>query len=490
MNSTKVMKVPHSEQFMDNFYPAAPFKIERFPKHPLKRDSLPKPFPLKKEHVANPTKKRLNEEEKGKWSFNNKENLGYNKRVIGEVVKMPPVSHTPTKPRYFSSSLKKLEKEVKIAQFELTEKEGPGDLYNDERLALENEYGLDQDDIFNFDAEDEYEEQDELAEKYENLNNSHPINNIRTTQEREENQETCDGLKKGIDNDALIADVSTDDEVSLYEDYIVFIKRNQSEGEIENNEISAFDSQMKPDVIGNPSLYDCGFSKAFEEDFEEEKINTRQNKSPSESYLMMVDFKDDDYEMDLEKALHNSPMYEQTVPLMKKSSLRMERGLSLFEDHSGGFLDDFPAELQKKQSRERSYSKFSEDAWYNKEWHNNFITEQSHASCVEEKFEDIQMEEPEFLNMLNKIPSPEQEKEETYDLPVLECCLNQVGPTNEAKDLNTISDLLNYPIEEKDESEENESPLNKDSSEMKDNVQNLSEKDFSEFNNFEGHTHF
>lgn len=491
MNCTKVFKASHSEQFPNQFCNRAPFKIEKMPKHQIKREYPPKPFPLKKEHVANPTKKRLKEEEKGRWNFQNKENTSYNATSFGELIKLPVDSQTPKKQKFFSESLKQLEKEVKLANLEFNHQERPGDSYNDERVALEDEYGLPEDNMFKIDVTDEYEEQEDLAQEYENLNSSHPLNKSAVTPPTEEVQDSCDGLKKGIDNDAIIAELSTVDGISAIEEFMESSTKKKSEDEeLENIDIFFHDLKAKPEGVENFTHYDCNFSKVNEDDSEEEKINTCKNQLTSEKFPMLVDFKEDDYEMDIEKILYNHAMYEETVPLMKKSSLRMERGLSLFEDHADGFLDDFPMKLEKTNSRERSYSKFTEDEWYKRDLPKNLDNENSQQCKEEDKFEDIQMEEPELMDNFDTIVSPEPENEEIFDFAPCQNSLNDIEYKVMEKDMTQFEELFKQPIEEKDECEENEVQYNETIGENDSNHQKIPDEGLLDFNNYEEPSHF
>lgn len=486
MNSTKVLKPAHSEQFESQFCHWPPFKVEKMPKHTLKRDFPPIPFPLKKEHVANPTKKRLNEEEKGKMAIQNKENVGHNTTNLQKLIK--PSNPTPEggKKKYFSQSLKLLEKEVKLAQLEFSHQEGPGDFYDDERVALEDEYGLPQDDIFKIDATDEYEEQPKTPQKFENFNDSEKLNKQSLTPRNEAPQDSCDGLKKSIDNDALIADVSTVDGLSMYEDLLEYTTKKQPEDEeLEKIDIFFHDLKGKAESGENLTNFDCNFSKANEEDFEEEKINTCKNQTPSESYLLPVDFKDEEYELDLEKALYNSPMCEEPIPLMKKSSLRMERGLSLFEDPSGGFLDDLKLHNQNEIARERSYSRFTEEGWYPKDFENNIVPEPSIPTVQEQKFEDIQMEEPEFLKEIEPVMAPESENEELYELPELDTSLKPIGYSAEGKDMDLVSDLFGNPILGTNEIDSHQDEDEKPGS-YKASPQKCTDEGLSDFNDLHG----
>ena len=391
MNSTKVLKVPQPDQFQNQFWSRPPFKIEKISKAPLKTHYEPKPFPLKKEQVANPSKKLMKEEEKGKWVYQNKENFSINDNSFTEMVKLP-ITKTPNKAKKFTSpSFLQLEKEVKLSSFELNHQESSGDFYDEERIAFEDEYGIDKDDIFKIDETDDFEDQNVLAENHENLDSALLRNENNETQQNQQENDSCSGLKKGIDNDAIIADVSTVDGLSMYEDLLEYTQKKIPEDE-ELEKIDIFFSGLvsKQEANDNVTHIDCNFSKANEEDFEEEKINTCLNKTPSENYPMLVDFKEDDYEMDIERAFNNGAMLEETVPLMKKHSYRMERGLSLFEEQQDMFMDDVSMNLSKKNSRERSYSKFTEDDWYRKDWRNHAITEQSIMSVDEKEFEDME----------------------------------------------------------------------------------------------------
>mmetsp|Transcript_14111 Transcript_14111/g.15789 ORF Transcript_14111/g.15789 Transcript_14111/m.15789 type:complete len:208 (+) Transcript_14111:632-1255(+) len=204
----------------------------------------------------------------------------------------------------------------------------------------------------------------------------------------------------------------------MYEDLLEYTAKKQPEDEeLENIDIFLADVVSKIEPNDNVTHFDCNFSKVNEDDFEEEKINTCLNKTPSESFPVLVDFKDDDYEMDLEKAFKNGPLCEDSVPLMKKHSYRMERGFSLFEEQPDMFIEEIPMKLNSKNSRERSYSKFTDDDWYKKDWRNHAITEQSIISVNENKCEEMEEEEPEYFKKFDSVLASQPKQEERFEIP-------------------------------------------------------------------------
>jgi len=195
---------------------------------------------------------------------------------------------------------------------------------------------------------------------------------------------------------------------------------------------------------------------------------------------MMVDFKDEDYDMEMEKALLNSPMFEETVPLMKKHSYKMERGLSLFEEHPDMFTDDFKVEIQKISLRERSYSKFTEDEWYRKEWKNHVATDQSNLSAKDQKFENIVVEESEYFKKLDSVLVSESQEEENANFPVGNS--EEIGIEYQNNEIPfNFSDLFKTPIEEQEEFEENGIQFGQVQNEDEDVLSKILIQEFSNF---------
>ena len=195
---------------------------------------------------------------------------------------------------------------------------------------------------------------------------------------------------------------------------------------------------------------------------------------------MMVDFKDEDYDMEMEKALLNSPMFEETVPLMKKHSYKMERGLSLFEEQPDMFTDDFKVEIQKISLRERSYSKFTENEWYRKEWKNHVATDQSNLSAKDQKFENIVVEESEYFKKLDSVLVFESQEEENVNFPVGNSEEIGIEYQNNEFPFN-FSDLFKTPIEEQEEFEENGIQFGQVQNEDEDILSKILIQEFSNF---------
>lgn len=404
MNSTKVLKYTNVEHISSNFMAPAVFKITRFPKPVVKSPYPPKPFPLKVTHVANPPKMYQNEEEKVRKPLQNKENLNVNKPFAKKMQKNPTPVETGITLQRKVTKLIKLEPEVKLKGVELKKQCSSEDLYTEERVALEDEYGLTRDDLFQIDETDNFEAQSMDVENYENLNVPQHTEQESSTNVNGEAAEGCSGLKKGIDNDAIIADISTMDGLSMYEDIIEGTQKKLWEDEdYENLDIFFTENKQKSEANDNLTHFDWNISKAHDEDFEEEKVQKSVNKTPSEKFPFQVDFKDEDYEGEFDHLFYDAPMLEDSVPLFKKQSYKQERGLSLFEEEVKLFREDLSNRFDYEDCRNRSLSKITVDDWYKKDWRNHALTENSGASAAENECANMEIDEPEYFKRFDSI---------------------------------------------------------------------------------------
>lgn len=404
MNSTKVLKYTNVEHISNNFMAPAVFKITRFPKPLVKSPYPPKPFPLKVTHVANPPKMYQKEEEKVRRPLQNKENLNVNKPFAKKMEKLPSLLGTGNSLPQKVTKLVKLEPEVKLTGVEFKKQFSSEDLYTDERVALEDEYGLPKEDIFHIDETDNFEIQSVPADNYENLNTAQRREQESSSNSNGEATEGCSGLKKGIDNDAIIADISTMDGLSMYEDIIEGTQKKLWEDEdYENLDIFFTENKQKSEANDNLTHFDCTFSKAHDEDFEEEKVQKSVNKTPSEKFPFHVDFKDEDYEGEFDHLFYDVPMMEDSVPLFKKQSYKQERGLSLFEEEVKLFREDLSSRFGNEDCRNRSLSKITVDDWYKKDWRNHALTENSGVSVAENECANMEVDEPEYFKKFDSI---------------------------------------------------------------------------------------
>lgn len=406
MNSTKVLKQPNFEHMPHSMvgHPAV-FKIRRCHKPFYKEPFKPAPFPLKVDSYPNPPKMYQMEEEKAKKPSLEKENISLNSWAQRRMEMKPvaigakPTQHDVT-PKPKVQKLVKLEKEVKLTGVDLNMQSPLIEKYDDERLALEDEYGIPQDEMFTLNGTEDYEEQSHIEEITENMNELRvsPTNSNSNDEVRSQ----CDGLKKGIDNDAIIADYSTIDGLSVFEDIIQGIKKKEFEDEeYENVDIFFPDTQPKSDIYDGVTHFDCTVSKGNDEDLEEEKIDTKVNKTPSENFAL-VDFMEDTHDFGFDPHFYNSPMLEQDVPLLKKNSLRPERGMSLFEEQEQIFAEDFSLKISDFQLRNRSLSKVTVDEWCNKEWKHG-VSEMDPSHDGQTNQEPMEVDEPEYFKQFDKV---------------------------------------------------------------------------------------
>lgn len=434
------------------------FKVTRYQKEHLKNAYPAKPFPLSKNHVANPPKMYHKEEEKVKRNQNNKENITINRREISKLQKLekPQKSHSGESRKL--PALNTLEKEVKLTSVEFNKQKSSDELYNDERIALEDEYGLNKDDLFKLDETDDYETQSMLAESYEKLNSTHPMNQISNSNNNGDSTETCNDLKKGIDNDEIIADITTMDGLSMYEDILEGTQKKLVEDEeIENLNVFLKDVYQQSE---SQFLLDSN-TKIKPDSLEEEKVAKTGNKSTSENFQMMVDFKDDDYEMDFEAAFYNVPTPEASVPLFKKNSSRQERGFSLFEDSPQMFESEYFNKQSDVMGRNRSMSKITVDDWYKKDWRNHAPTEKSGLSVTEKDCDDMDVDEPEYFKKFDSVLLSHSQPKESIVTPVIyseisglqepEFLMGELDPLKESED-NFIEQIarneISYQTEE------------------------------------------
>jgi PBP1b-binding outer membrane lipoprotein LpoB len=80
--------------------------------------------------------------------------------------------------------------------------------------------------MFQIQENEKFESQSMSHEQELNLNNSQAVDLLNGPVEGNTGEGNCNGLKKGIDNDAIIADISTMDGLSMYEDIIEDTQKN------------------------------------------------------------------------------------------------------------------------------------------------------------------------------------------------------------------------------------------------------------------------
>lgn len=220
-------------------------------------------------------------------------------------------------------------------------------------------------------------------------------------------------LNKGIDNDVIVADLSTLDGLSLYGDMFDQYQKKCFEDEYENIDLIIEDFNSPLYEADNMNQYDNTVSKGHEEDFEEEKkIQKPFFRSSPEKYSYIIDFKDEDYEMEIQENFYNSPMIEDNILLQKKYSYRTERSISLLEEQAILFADDIQPKICESPNRERSFSKVVEDEWYRKDWRLKNYNEQPGGMNDTLPFSHNDVEEPDYFKQFNSVlykPAPKKE---------------------------------------------------------------------------------
>lgn len=435
------------------------FKITKCPRVTMKGAFVQQPFPLSTSQVTNPLRLYQMEEEKAKKINQNKENISLNKPVFPKMQKIEAekkgvVSNTPSKVAPNSS-----EKEVKLTSGNLNKQGSVDDMYSEERVALEDAYGLPNDELFNIDETDDYEVQSMDGGNYEKLNNASPTEQESDSNENDEPTETCNELKKGIDNDFIIADITTMDGLSMYEDILEGTEKKLWEDEdYENINIFFRDVYQQSDAPFATSHFDCAISKCHDEDFEEEKVQKPLNKTTSENFPMMVDFKEDDTEMDFESVFYTSVMLDSSVNLRKNKSNRQERGLSFFEHSPQMFAPDFSSNLGESIGRNRSLSKITVDEWYMKDWRNAVHSEKSGFSRIEKEEDKMEVEEPEYFKQFDSVLLAHSQAQE-FVFPTI---YSDINKNNEEDFEIDESDPLKDPLDSLGEPNEKTVFMNND----------------------------
>lgn len=123
------------------------------------------------------------------------------------------------------------------------------------------------------------------------------------------------GLNKGIENDLLIADISTMDGLSMYEDMFEANQKKFWDEYEENVDIPILNCNVSPDE--KDGYADCTMSKGNDKDLEEEKVHKFAGKFSPESFPYKIEFKDEEYDMDFDYDFYNSPMIDADVSLRK-----------------------------------------------------------------------------------------------------------------------------------------------------------------------------
>jgi hypothetical protein len=344
------------------------------------------------------------EEEKANTFVINKENISYNEPGVSELQNI--LKTEKSKYKYFNRrpEFKKQEKEVKLNEVEFGAQDSSRDQYNDERVALEDEYGLPKDDMFQIQENEQFESQSMSHEQELNLNNSQVVDLLNGSVEGNAGEGDCNGLKKGIDNEAIIADISTMDGLSMYEDIIEGTQKKQWEDEdLENVDIFFTDSHPRSEVNDNITHFDWSHSKGFEEDLEEEKVQKSVGKISSENFPKSVDFRDEEIDMEVEALLYDPQFFEESVPLLKKNSYREERGFSFFEEQPLMFPEEFSLNSNISGLRNRSMSKLTLDDWYGKDWRSNNFQNDYCPTFKANNQEEMQVEEPEYFKQFDKV---------------------------------------------------------------------------------------
>ena len=405
MNSTKLMKTPNLEYLGSGWMHPRIFDIQRIPRSSLKDPFFNGPFPLKKNHVSYTAKKYDVEEEKVNGQLANKENVSSNNASSINSNNLP--GSQKSRLGNFTGTFKFTgwKNDKKCGHLEQAIKNSSQDLYTEERVVLENEYGLPTDDMFRLTQDEAFETQPLAPENFENTHNEARAEEQVPPATNEESEPTCNGLKKGIDNDAIIADISTMDGLSMYEDILeVTQKKAWEDEEYENIDIFLTETYPRSEVNDNVTHFDCGQSKGLDEDFEEEKVQK------SVSNKIMGDFWGEDYEMDFESLLIKPQMMEESVPLHRKNSKRDERGLSFFDERSMMLSEEFNLDSNGQGLRNRSLSKITVDEWYWKDWRNSHTPSKfgTHEKLVNGT--DLQEEEePDYFKQFDTILKPETE---------------------------------------------------------------------------------
>lgn len=399
------------------------------------------------------------EEEKAKKAQQNKENVSLNKSVFPKMQKIEQDKKPSLVNTTLKTSPKYSEKEVKLTSGNLNKQGSVDDMYTEERVAIEDAYGIPNDELFKLDETDDYETQSMVAGNYEKLNTVQPSELERDSNLNDGPTETCNELKKGIDNDFIIADITTMDGLSMYEDLLEGTeKKTWEEEDYENINIFFRDVYQQSDAPFATSHIDCTISKGHDEDFEEEKVQKPANKTSSENFPMMVDFKEDDTEMDFESAFYTSGMVENSVGLKKNKSNRQERGFSFFENSPPMFAPDFSSNLGESIGRNRSLSKITVDEWYRKDWRNPVPSEKSGFSHIEHEEEKMDVEEPEYFKQFESVLLTHSQPQE-FVFPII---YSDTNKNKEEEFQIDESDPLKEPLQSIGELEEKSIFMNND----------------------------
>ena len=421
MSSTKILKNAAYEQLPHNMMDQRLFTITKtcppnFISPNITNLNPPVPNPIQRTN-------KKKEEEKVGGNLANKENK--NICNIKPINFIKEVKKSPKKLKAIPKVEKPIiiEKEVKLDCIEGLNSNELNEPYNDERVALEDEYGLDQDDLFDFSDLDQFETQSLHNENVHEFDQK-VTHTQQISVDHHENSDSCSGLKKGIDNDAIVADLSTLDGLSLYGDMLDQLQKKCFEEEFENIDIIIEDFNSPHYEAENINHYENTMSKGHEEDLEEEKIHKPFYKSSPEKYMYIMDFKDDNYDMDFHEDFYNTPMIEESVSFQKKFSNRTERSISFFEEQNALFAEDLHQKFSNLPNRERSFSKVSEDQWYRKDWRLKHYNDQPHGMNDALSYNHKEIEEPDYFKQFNSVLyKPVQRKERIpiiYHVPDVE----------------------------------------------------------------------
>lgn len=380
------------------------FKVTRFPRPVLKEPYFIDSCRMKKDMMLSRPKLYRMEEEKASTIDANKENFSYNEPDFRELQKI--LKSEKSKYKYFNrkSEFENQEREVKLADVEIEIQDSSKDQYNDERVAIEDEYGLPKFDMFQIQETEQFESQSVVHEQEQNSINSQVVDRSNGPVEENVDEGNCNGLKKGIDNDAIIADMTTMDGLSVFEDIIEGTQKKQWEDEdLENIDIFFADSHPRSEANDNLTHFEWSQSKGFEEDLEEEKVQKSVGKISSENFPKSVDFREEDADMEVEALMYNSQFFEESVPLLKKNSYREERGFSLFEEKPLMFPEEFSLNSKISGLRNRSMSKLTSDDWYGKDWRNHHFQNDYCPTFKPEDHEGMEVDEPEYFKQFDKV---------------------------------------------------------------------------------------
>ena len=397
------MKSSDLEDFNSKYMPNPIFRITRFDRSSLKPVCGAKPFLIKPGSFKNQNNVRKKEEEKLKPQYVHK---------IGNVEKLVKptfnFSKTENELHYMDTTksaqmVKSLEKEVKLSNMESLADEKFDKQYSDERLAIEDTYGLVEDDMFDINQNNEFETLSETARDYQGLNQSHPMNQDDMPVATNESGDHCDGLKKGIDNDAVIADISTMDGLSVYGDLLNSnSKKYWMFDQIDGINVLIDDSLNHP-LDGNKSSNkhrNHTIGRNYEDNIEEEKVQHSPTKYENDDFPMMIDF-------EINQRLMDTSMADD-IQLVKHNSYKQARCMSLFEEESRMFAQDFG---QDHTLRDKSFSDISEKEWYDRDWKNPTTFENEFTKNVSLKQIKAEEEDEYFKKFDDVLVQPDLKSE-------------------------------------------------------------------------------